>query len=77
MGYNRDEFKEVKRIINSLKSQIDSDKYCEADNDDGKDTDSSRKEGNHKNKQRSNKGNTALTCKAGVMKDKIIDHKSS
>ena len=77
MGYNRDEFKEVKRIINSLKSQIDSVNNRDADTDDGKYPDSYDKEGEHGKMQRYKKRNPALTHKRGINKRKIIDHNSA
>ena len=77
MGFKSDEFKEVKWIINSLKSQLDSFNGRESDTDYGKYPGSSDREGNHENSQSSNKGNPELTCKGGLMKYKIIDHNSA
>ena len=77
MGTKTIEFKEVKWSINSLKSQLDSVNDRESDTYCGKNPDSSKKEGNHKKRQRSNKANPALTRKGRLMKDKIVNHKSA
>ena len=76
MGSNIDEFKEVKWSINYLTSKLDSANDRKDDSDDGKYTDSSEKEGDHGNRQRSNKDNTALNKKGGITKDKRIKHNS-
>ena len=68
MGYKSNEFKEVKWIINSLKSQLDSVNHCEAGTDDGKYYDSYEKEEDHGKRQRYKKGNTVLTTKRGTKK---------
>ena len=47
MVSKRDDFKEVKRSINVLKSQLDFVNKCESDTDDGKNPDSYDEEGNH------------------------------
>ena len=65
--YKSDEFKEVKWIINSIKSQLDSVNNCEADTDDGKDPDSSDKEVNHDKRQSYYKVNPALTRRWGLI----------
>ena len=51
-----DEIKEVKWSINYFKSQLDSVNDREANTDDGKDSDSYDKEGNHEKIQSCNKG---------------------
>ena len=77
MGSKSDDLKEVKRSINSLKSQLDYVNDREAETDDGKDPDSSGEEGNHEKRQSSNEVNPSLTRKWGIVKDKIIDHNSA
>ena len=56
MGTKNNDLKELNCIINSLKSQLDSVNDREANTDDGKDSDSYDKEGNHEKIQSCNKG---------------------
>ena len=58
----------MKWSINSLNIQLDSDNDREAETDDGKDPESSGKEGDHGERQRSNNDNPTLTCKRGTNK---------
>ena len=60
----------MKWSTNYLKSQLDSFNDHEDDNDYGKDTESSDKEGKHEKRQSSNKGNPTLPHKRGITKTK-------
>ena len=77
MGSKIYDLKEVKWSINSFKSKLDSVNDREANNDDGKYPDSSKKDGNHEKRQRLNNRNPALARKGGLTKEKTIDHNSA
>ena len=66
MGYKSDELKEVKWSINSLITQLEHVRNREDYTDDGKYPDSSEKEGDHGNMQRSKKVNPDMARKRGT-----------
>ena len=68
MGYKSNELKDMNRIINYFKRQLDYVKYLKADNGSGKYPEYYDEGGNHKKRQRSNEGNPTLTRKEGLLK---------
>ena len=76
MGYKSNELKDMNRIINYFKRQLDYVKYLKADNGSGKYTESYDEGGNHKKRKMPNKGNPTLTRNGGQLKYKIINYKA-
>ena len=72
----RNDLKDVNTIINYLNRQLDYVNYLKADNGSGKYPESYDEGGNHKKRQRSNKGNPTLTRNGGQLKYKIINYKA-